>query len=377
MANQEHLSKLKEGIEAWNQWRDEHSVFEPDLSGADLSGIYLINANLRAANLRAANLSITNLSYACLAGANLNDANLTHAHLAETDLDSAQLKRADLREAQLKRADLKDADCSRADLRKANLYSAKLEHTNLSYADLSHAHLDNASFNRTDLEQVNLSGAYVGGTIFINVDLSITKGLDTVNHHMPSTIGIDTVYHSQGNIPDIFLKGAGIDDAFITYIRSLVGHAIEHYSCFISYSSKDEAFAKRLYADLQSHNVRCWFAPEDLKIGEDIPTGIDEAIRLHDKLLLILSKSSVASGWVEHEVKTALAKERKEKQVSLFPVRLDKAILESPLFWATKIRRERNIGDFTRWKDHDAYQKAFTRLLGDLKADTQKTEEES
>jgi len=115
----------------------------------------------------------------------------------------------------------------------------------------------------------------------------------------------------------------------------------------ISYSSKDDAFAKRLYADLQSHNVRCWFAPEDLKWGGKIRSGIDEASRLHDKLVLILSRHSIASGWVEHEVKAALAKERKEKQVVLFPVRFDKAILESPLSWATEIRHERNIGDFT------------------------------
>src|SRR5947199_10295689 len=94
-----------------------------------------------------------------------------------------------------------------------------------------------------------------------------------------------------------------------------------------TYSSKDDVFARRLYADLQSNNVRCWFAPEDLKWGERIRHGIDEAIRLHDKLLLILSKQSVASGWVEHEVKTALAKERKEKRTVLFPVRVDKAVL--------------------------------------------------
>lgn len=131
-------------------------------------------------------------------------------------------------------------------------------------------------------------------------------------------------------------------------------------------------FAKRLYADLQNHNVRCWFAPEDLKWGEPIRTGIDEAIRLHDKLLLILSKHSVASGWVEHEVKTALAKERKEKRVVLFPVRLDKAVLDSPLFWATEIRHERNIGDFSSWKNHDEYQKAFDRLLRDLKAEARR-----
>ena len=44
----------------------------------------------------------------------------------------------------------------------------------------------------------------------------------------------------------------------------------------------------------------------------------------------------------------ALAKERREKKTVLFPGRLDKAVLESPLAWATEIRHKRNIGDFTR-----------------------------
>jgi len=38
--------------------------------------------------------------------------------------------------------------------------------------------------------------------------------------------------------------------------------------------------------------------------------------------------------------------------------------------WPADIRRTRHIGDFTNWKDHEAYQKAFARLLRDLKADT-------
>ena len=203
----------------------------------------------------------------------------------------------------------------------------------------------------------------------MGTDLNFAIGLETVHSSSPSSIGIDTIYLSQGNIPEIFLRGVGIDDTFITYIRSLVGKPIDYYSCFISHSSKDEAFAKRLYADLQSNNVRCWFAPEDLKWGGKIRSGIDEAIRIHDKLLLILTKNSVASGWVEHEVKTALAKERKEKRTVLFPVRLDKAVLDSPMAWATTIRHERNIGDFTSWKTHDNYQRAFNRLLRDLKAE--------
>jgi hypothetical protein len=86
----------------------------------------------------------------------------------------------------------------------------------------------------------------------------------------------------------------------------------------------------------------------------------------HSSLNVLLI--SVASGWVEREVKAALAKERKEKRAVLFPVRVDKAVFESPFAWATEIRHERNIGDFTRWKDHDEYQKAFARLLRDLQA---------
>ncbi len=235
----------------------------------------------------------------------------------------------DLRDANLRDANLRDANLSGADLNSADLYGADLSGANLYGVNLSGA---------------NLKNAFVGYTSFGSVDLSVVKNLETVTHYRPSTIGIDTIYLSKGNIPEAFLKGAGVDETFITYIRSLVGKLIEYYSCFISYSSKDDAFARRLHADLQSHNVRCWFAPEDLKWGERIRTGIDEAIRLHDKLLLVLSKSSVASGWVEREVKTALAKERKEKRAVLFPVRLDKAVFESPFDWATEIRHERNIG---------------------------------
>jgi hypothetical protein len=46
--------------------------------------------------------------------------------------------------------------------------------------------------------------------------------------------------------------------------------------------------------------------------------------------------------------------------------------MESKKAWAALIRRTRHIGDFTRWKDHDSYQKAFERLLRDLKAEEKK-----
>jgi hypothetical protein len=53
----------------------------------------------------------------------------------------------------------------------------------------------------------------------------------------------------------------------------------------------------------------------------------------------------------------------------LFPVQLDDAVMETTQVWAVDIRLTRHIGDFQQWKYHDAYQKAFQRLLRDLKAD--------
>ena len=41
--------------------------------------------------------------------------------------------------------------------------------------------------------------------------------------------------------------------------------------------------------------------------------------------------------------------------------------------WPALIWNTRNVGDFSRWKDEDAYQKSFERLLRDLKAEAQKT----
>ncbi|MDQ5853656.1 MAG: toll/interleukin-1 receptor domain-containing protein, partial [Chloroflexota bacterium] len=126
-----------------------------------------------------------------------------------------------------------------------------------------------------------------------------------------------------------------------------------------------------LYADLQSNNVRCWLAPEDLKSGANIRVGMDQAIRLHDKLLLVLSKTSTTSAWVEQEVETALARERREKRRVLIPVRLDDAVMKRARGWPALIRTTRNVGDFRRWKNHDDYQQALQQLLRDLKADAQ------
>ncbi len=208
-------------------------------------------------------------------------------------------------------------------------------------------------------------------TIFADVDLSNAKNLDKCYFTGPCIIDFRTLEKSP-NLPLSFLRGCGLPDRLIDYLPSLTGDAIEYYSCFISYSTKDQAFAERLYADLQNKGVRCWFAPEDLKTGDKFRVEIDHKIRLHDKLLLIVSEDSINSAWVEKEVETAFEKEQETGEPVLFPIRLDDAVMKTKAGWAADIRRSRHIGYFTKWKDHESYQKAFERLLRDLKGDEEK-----
>lgn len=219
--------------------------------------------------------------------------------------------------------DLRKADLSGADLIEANLSSVDIRLSMLNDSDLSRANLGGANLMEANLGVADLTEANVGYTTFGNVDLSAVKGLETLEHEGPSSIGIDTIYRSQGKIPADFLRGAGVPDSFIEFMSSLVGTAFEFYSCFISYSSKDQEFADRLFADLQTAGVRCWFAPHHVQAGKKLHEQIDVAIRLHEKLLLILSPDSINSEWVKTEIAKARAREIKESKRVLFPVRLN------------------------------------------------------
>jgi hypothetical protein len=151
----------------------------------------------------------------------------------------------------------------------------------------------------------------------------------------------------------------------------LAGTGIEFYSLFISYSIKDQEFAERLHADLQSQGVRCWFAPHGMRSGKKVHEQIDEAIRVYDRLLLVLSPASMESEWVKTEISKARKREIKEGKRVLFQIRL--CSLEAPRDWecfdsdagkdSAREIREYFIPDFSDWKGHDAYTLAFDRLF--------------
>jgi hypothetical protein len=151
---------------------------------------------------------------------------------------------------------------------------------------------------------------------------------------------------------------------------------IQFYSCFISYSTKDQDFAERLYSRMRDKGLRVWFAPEDIQGGKKLHEQIDAAIRFYDKLLLILSPESMGSEWVRTEIRKARRAEIKEGRRKLFPIRLVdfEAVRDWECFDADSGKdlaeeiREYFIPDFTKWEDHKSFEAAFARLIEDLKA---------
>jgi hypothetical protein len=356
MSLEEAVKLLKggqSGIAEWNRrWESEGQAIpwpRVDLSGADLHEV-----DLRGVDFSLGRFSFTNFSGADLRGANFSSAVAYNAKFGGANLRGANLRGANLLGTVFHSADLQGADLRGAELRGADLYMA-------------------------ELGGADLTGAICVASRFDRIDLSDVKGLDTITHYGPSTIDIDTLFRSGGKIPELFLRRCRVPDALIHSLPSIIGsmEPIQFYSCFISYSTKNQDFAERLDSRLRDKGLQVWFAPEDVQGGKKLHEQIHKAIGEHDKLLLVLSRESMASDWVMSEIRTARRDELKENCRKLFPISLVpfEAIREWKCFDADSGKdlgveiREFYIPDFSNWKDHDSFEKEFERLIRDLKSE--------
>lgn len=193
MANPEHLAKLKEGVEPWNQWRELNPGIWPDLREAHLS-----NANLGNANLSGANLSDANLRRASLSGADITAANLLRAKLSEADLRGASLSGAGFRGANFSDANLHVAILIEADLRDAYLSAADLSGADLSGANLGEAYLGDANLSGADLSEANLVGTNLEGANLTNCRV---YGISAWNVNLEGAIQSNLVITPHGESP--------------------------------------------------------------------------------------------------------------------------------------------------------------------------------
>jgi hypothetical protein len=327
MANEEQLSILKQGVDAWHKWkREDAEHWYYDLS----------QSNLRGANLDSADLSLVDLT-----GANLSQAQLWRTNLSGSDLTEA---------------------------------------------NLGDARLTNAILTGTILKKTNFRAAIIGNTVFGDVDFSEAIGLTEVVHRGPSHISTNAISKSKGKIPIGFLLGCGLSDIEIEFsklsnpdltneeingilykiydLRAI--QTIQISPLYISYSHADHSFVEKIEVHLNEKGIRFWRDIHELTAGR-MEKQFDRAMRQNPTVLLILSANSIKSDWVEHEVRTARELEKEMGRDVLCPVALDDSWKDSS--WPKRVMEqimEYNILDFSAWEDDSKFDSMFRKLIDGL-----------
>ncbi len=137
MANSEHVKRLQEGVEVWNEYchnaRRSEPLFTPDFKEIDLANVIRLSnqlapwdvIDLSGIDLRGANLVRTGLDLVDLSNANLSNADLRGASFGGSILTNANLSFAQLEDADLRGATLANVAITRSKLWEAKLYSRK------------------------------------------------------------------------------------------------------------------------------------------------------------------------------------------------------------------------------------------------------------
>ncbi len=293
-------------------WLRDGSLEQANLRGANLSHANLLGAVMPGALLTNAELSGAQMSRVQLHNANLDNARLWSAMLSRADLHSSSLVRADLTDANLRSANLMYADLRRADLHGADLHGCYLNNADLRGAILVETH-----FNRSRLHQADFSGAVMRDTIFTAADLSDALGLDAIQHLGRSHLSSHMLSDQQ--LPVAFLRGVGITEP------QLRTRQPRFHVAFLLSDPSDEAIAQRLQAVLQVRGVRAWHINMPIRRGSRAFDDVHLAIQEQDRVVILLSRNSLQSWWMESEVQRLLwqADESGDAAPRLIPVDLD------------------------------------------------------
>ncbi len=142
-------------------------------------------------------------------------------------------------------------------------------------------------------------------------------------------------------------------------------------SLFISYGGPDEAFARRLYEELERNQVATFFFPEHAPFGMPLHRVMREGVNKHDRMLLLCSRASLSRPGVLNEIEELLRREGREGgEARLIPIALDDYVFtdwprENPAL--AQVVRDRVVADFRgAATDGAKFDAMFRRLLAAL-----------
>ena len=99
---------------------------------------------------------------------------------------------------------------------------------------------------------------------------------------------------------------------------------------FVSHAHEDDAFARRLSADLQAEGWSVWIAPDSIQPGETWVEAINRGLEESGYYLLVQTPAAAASPWVVTETNVAISLEH-QRLMRFIP--LDVAPSRPPPLW--------------------------------------------
>jgi len=140
-------------------------------------------------------------------------------------------------------------------------------------------------------------------------------------------------------------------------------------SIFLSHTSSDKPFVRKLANDLRANGHTVWIDEAEINIGDSLIGKIRDGLDSVDYVAVVLSKASVKSTWVQKELEIASNREIKEKKKVVLPIKIEDVPL--PGFLEGKF-----YGDFSDPLEYDEKLNLLLRALGDSKTVIPKTDEE-
>lgn len=383
MPNRQHLDIFKSGYAKWNRWRTENPEIRPDLSDADFSFLDLSNYDLRGVDFQNSKFNNSVICEGDFCNCDLTDTYFMSAFIPELKLKGASLLNTSFYYATMFGADFSHATLQNIDFGHADLHGSKMSHASLTNVDLNQVDLTgtdlsnsilidsdlrNAIFNGTNFEKTKIHRCQIGRTVFASLNLSTANGLNSVLVTAPCSIDFQSLKASK-NLSKTFLQKIGLPELYIDYLPEFYMDALTFYPVFLSHSSKNKDFARKLYEALIAKGVNVFIDEKKIKPGDDIYESLSKGIAYYDKMILVCSKDSLAeSWWVDRELDRVLAKERelmkeRGKRINLLiPIRIDDYIFE----WDGAKKEEINryhIGDFREWQNEINFEKALNDLI--------------
>ena len=111
-------------------------------------------------------------------------------------------------------------------------------------------------------------------------------------------------------------------------------------SIFLSHSSIDKPFVRKLAADIRRSGFFVWVDEAEIKIGDSLIEKIENGIDNTDFLGVVISSASIKSEWVNREVRIALSQEILGKRIKVLPILLENVAIPSFLI-------DKKYADFT------------------------------